>query len=213
MVNTQCNTAMGSSDRTWRDQHYIADLTKIMDISEGLKRHRDLDSASKPRLDTSVLGLIRPGGASPESPTTSPFAGSAGTFTLGSSPTSLTARTSTDTSPIDDFSTPMTSPTAVSQASISPTSPTFSASTSHVEVCHLCGKGFKGTPTDARSNLSRHLRTSPRHNPDAGLKCPERDCRAKRMRSDNLGTHLKRRHGLTSPLELEQAKKKSRGLE
>ena len=209
---TQCNAAMGSSNPMWRDQYYIADLTNIMDISDGVERHQGLDLASKRWLDSSVLAIICPSGESLGSPT-SPSSLSTGPLTVGSSPTSLTTRTSQD----DEFSTPMTSPTTASQASISPTSPafnssTFNSSTSNVETCPICGKRFQGTLSNARSNLNRHLRTSPRHNKDAGLRCPEPRCDAKPMRSDNLGPHLKRSHGLTSRLEIEQAIKKSRRL-
>lgn len=202
---------MGSSNRMWRDQYYIADLKDIMDISGELERHQGLDFASEHWLDTGVLAVIRPSTEILASPTSvSPR--STGTFTVSSSPTSLTTRTSMDICPKDEVSTQMTSPISASQASTSPTSPTCSVPTSYVEICPMCEEKFKGTQADARSNLNRHLRTSPKHNEDPGLKCPEPDCRAKRMRSDNLGQHLKRKHGITSPSELEQAIKKSRGL-
>lgn len=209
-VTTQCNTAMGSSNRVWRNQYYIADLKDIMDVSEELESHEGLDFASRHWQDTSVHAVIRPSGISLGSPT-SLSSGSTGTFTVGFSPTSLTTPTSMDMSPKDEVSTEMTSPTTASQTSTTPTSPAGNSSKS-VVICQICGDRFTGTLSDARSNLTRHLRTSPKHNKDVGFKCPERTCAAKPMRADNLGPHLKRRHGLTSPLELEQAVKKSRGL-
>ena len=202
---------MGSSNRMWRDQYYIADLKDIMDVSGELERHQELDFAPDHRLVTSVHAVIRPSTELLASPT-SLSSRSTGTFTVGSSPTSLTTRTSMDIGQKDEVSTQMTSPTSASQFSTSPTSPTCNVPTSDVEICPTCGEKFKGKQADARSNLARHLRTSPKHNDDPGFKCPEPDCQAKPMRSDNLGPHLKRRHGLTSPSELEQAIKKSRGL-
>ena len=198
----------------WRDQYYIADLNDIMNISGESDRYQALNFASNRWLDTSVLAVIRPSEISTGSPSSlSPKSTEA--FTVDSSPTSHTTRTSTDFFQ-QEVSTEMTSPTTASQSSTPSTSSTPSAinvSTSNVEtVCHLCGEKFTGTTPNARSNLNRHLQTSPKHNKDAGLKCPEPGCPAKPTRPDNLRPHLKRRHGLTSPLDLEQAIKKSRAL-
>lgn len=211
-MTTLCNAAMSPSNRTWRDQYYIADLKDIMDRSAELEKYQGPDFSSKHWLDTSVSAIIRPSGESLASPT-SQSSRSTGTFTVGSSPTSLATRTSMDISQTDETTTQMTSPTSASQASTSPTSSACNASTSGVETCSICGDRYTGTRSNAKSNLTRHLRTSPKHNKDAGFKCPERDCQATPMRSDNLGPHLKRRHGLNSPTELEQAIKKSRGLD
>lgn len=203
---------MGSSNREWRDQYYVADLKDVIDISEELERHQGLDFLPENWLDASVLAVMRPNGQ-PFELSTSLSSRTTGTSTVGSSPTSLTTQASMDLSPRDESNSQMTSPTTASQASTSPTSPVHDASTSRVvETCKSCGDKFTGTPQDARSNLTRHWRTSPKHNTDAGLKCPEPDCPAGPMRADNLGPHLRRKHKLTALSELEQAKKKSRGF-
>lgn len=204
---------MRSSNHMWRDQYYIADLKDIMDISGESDRHRAPNFASKRWLDTSVFAVIRPSEISTGSPSSlSPRSTEA--FTVDSSPTSHTTRTSTDMFQREEVSTEMTSPTTASQASTPSTPSAINVPTSNVGIpCHLCGEKFTGTPPNAKSNLTRHLRTSPKHNKDAGfLKCPEPGCPAKPTRPDNLSPHLKRRHGLTSPSDLEQAKKKSRAL-
>ena len=207
---------MRSSNRLWRHQYYIADLKDIVDISGESDRYQALNFTSKRWLDTSVLAVIRPSEISIGSPS-SLSSTSMEAFTVDSSPTSHTTRTTTDTSQEEEVSTEMTSPTTASQNSTPSTPSTpftpsaINVSTSNMETeCHLCGEKFTGIPDNARSNLTRHLRTSPKHNKDAGLKCPEPGCPAKPMRSDNLRPHLKRKHGLTSPSDLEQAKKKRR---
>lgn len=66
-----------------------------------------------------------------------------------------------------------------------------------VATCLACSKEFKAwNPQEARSNLQRHLRTSPRHNIN---KCPLSECRVRpSMRSDNLDPHLKKIHKMLS---------------
>ena len=182
-----------------------------MDISRELDWDQRLDFASHHWRDTSVLAVIRPSGVSLGSPT-SLSSRSTGAFTVDSSRTSLTTPTSMDTPQEEEVSTQIASPTTASQASISPTSSAFNASTSHVEVCPMCGEKFSGTQSDAKANLNRHIGTSSKHNKEACIMCPEPYCNANPMRRDNLGSHLKRKHGLTSPHEIKQAIKKSRGL-
>ena len=92
--------------------------------------------------------------------------------------------------------------TTESHASNSPTPSEFSAQTSNVVCCRKCSLKFSGSPQDAKSNLGRHLRTSPRHNRNAGLKCPLPQCRARpAIRSENLGPHLLRFHRIFSASE------------
>ncbi len=68
--------------------------------------------------------------------------------------------------------------------------------------CQACSKEFKGSPVEANSNFRRHLRETPRHNKNAGLRCPQPECRTRRpMRSDNLKPHLMNIHRITSASE------------
>ena len=68
--------------------------------------------------------------------------------------------------------------------------------------CRACCKAFTGSPQNANSNLRRHLRESPRHNKNVGLRCPQPECRTRRpMRSDNLKSHLLLTHTIASASE------------
>ncbi len=192
---------MGASERLWRNDDYLADTTDSMNMLGESDWDQGFDYTSRQWRDTGDSAVIPPSAISLESLTLQSSA-SAGACTIGSSPTSLKTQSSMERAQEDEVSTQTTSPMAASQTSNSPTSLAFD--------CHLCGKSFSGS--DARSNLSRHLR-SPKHTKGAGLKCRQPDCEAKPMRSDNLGSHLKRRHGLTSPDELERAKKRARDWE
>ncbi len=192
---------MGASERLWPNDYHFDDPTDIMNMLGESNWDQGFDCASGPWHDTSVSAVMLPSEISLESPTLQSSA-SAGAYTIDSSPTSLKTQKSMETSQEDEVNTQTTSPMAASQNSNSPTSSAFD--------CRLCGKSFSGS--DARSNLNRHLRSS-KHTKGAGVKCPQPDCEAKPMRSDNLSSHLKRKHGLTSPDELEQAKKRARDCE
>ena len=103
---------------------------------------------------------------------------------------------------VEQVKSSTTLPATESHISISPTSPdSITPKTSGVS-CRACGKVFKGSPQDARSNYQRHLRESPRHNRNAGLKCPMPECANRNfMRSDNLRRHLKKVHRISSESE------------
>ena len=80
--------------------------------------------------------------------------------------------------------------------------PDFSNATTSRIICPICSKEFKGNLQDAKSNLRRHLRNSPRHTREYSLKCPMPECEKKsRMRSDNLGKHLQNIHKISSKSE------------
>ena len=202
---------MDSSDETWRYQYYILDLKDIMDISRELVKDRPVPLASGYGIGPRALTLGRPSDLSLSSPTSRSLR-STGIHTVGSSPTSLRTGISMSTSQDGEFSTRMTSPTSVSQASISPTSPASNVSTTHVELhCPKCGDKFCGKPANANKNLKRHLETSSKHNENPGVDCPQPDCSARPSRADNLRSHLIRKHGLFSQ-EVEQAIKKSKRM-
>ena len=99
---------------------------------------------------------------------------------------------------VEQVKSSTTLPATESHISISPTSPDSSTPTTSGISCMACSQMFRGSPTNARSNYLRHLRESPRHNSNAGLKCPLPECAERRsMRSDNLGTHLQRVHKMS----------------
>ena len=181
----------------WRNDHYVDDLNRILEISDSKEGQRSNDSSLKPnpRLVASVRR---------ELPThNSPIllsSASNGTDSLDSSPTSVGSWKSTSSSYTVGVSSYNTSPTTVSQASVSPTTPDSSnPATTPTVRCRACSIDFKGSLQDASSNYQRHLRTSPRHNRNAGLKCPMPECRMKGpKRSDNLSPHLLNFHKITS---------------
>ena len=203
LVTSQCDNAMLSSgpDRhsNWRNHYYIEALDRVLAISKGLDRQQSNESAVQHWPNISELARM-----SGEHPTsldtpTSPFSTSKEAGTPDSSPTSVMSSTFEGSSHTAEASSHTISPSDISQTSISPTSPDFNTPTFSVVSCRACGKTFKGSPQDARSNYQRHLRESPRHNPNAGLKCPLPGCsNRKRMRSDNLGPHLKKAHKMSS---------------
>ena len=82
------------------------------------------------------------------------------------------------------------------------TSPDSSTPTTSGVSCRACSKVFEGSLQDARSKYQRHLRESPTHNRDAGLKCPMPECaKGNFMRSHNLRPHLRRVHRILSESE------------
>lgn len=102
------------------------------------------------------------------------------------------------------------SQTDLTQAPLSPTSLAPSTSLTSVISCKACSLVFAGHPQDARTNLQRHLQTSPRHNRNGGLRCPHPKCRTRpSMRADNLVLHLKKKHKM-SPQEVQLAVQESR---
>lgn len=191
--------SLGSDRYTlWRNDHYIVDLDGILKISKEQDRRDSTGSAVKLWPDFSeVIHLNQPVLNSP-----APWSSiSNGAKTLEASPNSLMSWTPPGNSKRPEIGTQLTSPTALSQAS-SPTSLTPNTPTTSVVSCRACSRDFTGSPQDARSNLQRHLRTSPRHNTNAGLKCPLPECRVRpSMRSDNLGPHLKKIHKMLSSSE------------
>lgn len=137
--------------------------------------------------------------------------GSNGGHTLDSSPTSAMSLTSTGSTHTAEVDSCTTSPATISQASISPTSPKSRNQTTL--YCRACSKKFTGSPQNAKSNLQRHRRESPRHNKYAGLKCLQPECHMRPpMRSDNLEPHLLNKHKISSPEERRKFKEDSRLL-
>ena len=95
-----------------------------------------------------------------------------------------------------------TLPATEPHISISSTSPDSSTPTTSAIKCRACSKWFRGSSQDARANYQRHLRESPRHNRNSGLKCPMPECaKSKFMRSDNFQTHLQKVHRISSKSE------------
>lgn len=194
-VTNQCNEAMPSSCSDWystgRNNHYILDLDRVLETSKELDlwpyvRGFEVTSPNQPAVDSPApWSSVSNGAETPES-----------------SPTSVMSWTSTGSSKRPEDSTRTTSPTTMSPASTSPTSVAPNSPTTSVASCRACSLSFTGSPQDAKSNLQRHLRTSPRHNTNAGLKCPLPECRMRpRMRSDNLRQHLQRAHKMSSASE------------
>ena len=171
--------------------------------SEALDRRQSNESAVKYWPNT--CEPLRMSGEQPsmlDSPT-SPFSTSKEAATPDSSPTSVMSWTFEDSSQTAEANSYTTSPTDISQASISSTSPDSNNPTVSAIGCRACGLNFKGSLQNARTNLRRHYRASSRHkNKNAGLKCPLLECRDRnRMRSDNLGPHLQNVHGMSSKPE------------
>lgn len=202
IVTNQCNEALPSRDSdwypAWRNDHYIVDLVRVLEMSKLQDRPDALESAFELWPDTSELEVICP--TQPLSDSPAPwYPTNNGARTLDSSQISDVRWRSTADSERPEVSTRPTSLTTLSQASISPTPLTPNTPTTSTVSCRECSKDFTGSPQDARSNFRRHQRTSPRHNKNAGLKCPRPECRMKPpMRSDNLGPHLKKRHRMSS---------------
>ena len=174
------------------------DLDGILRISKEQDRRDSIGSAVKLWPDLSeVIHLDQPVLYSP-----APWSSiSNGAKTLEASPNSLMSWTPPGSSKRPEIGTQLTSPTSSSQVS-SPTSLTPNTPTTSVVSCRACAKDFTGSPQDARSNLQRHLRTSRRHDTNAGLKCPLSECRVRPpMRSDNLGPHLTKVHKMLSSSE------------
>ena len=178
----------------WRNAHYIDDLNRILDE----RRPNDFTLKPNPRLVAVICReqqihdspvLLSSTSNQPDS--------------LDSSTTSGMSWESTGSVYTAGVSSHSTSPTTLSQASISPITPDSSnSSTSPNVCCRDCCIEFKGSPQDASSNYQRHLRTSPKHKTNAGLKCPRPECRMKApKRSDNLGPHLLNFHKIKSSSE------------
>lgn len=182
----------------WRNDHYIIDLDEVLEILKKQDRPNSIESALRLWPDISGFDVISSNQPVFDSPT--PWSSTSdGARNLNCSPTSAMSWTSTDSSERPKFGTRTPSLTTLSQASISPSSLGPETPTSPFASCRECSRDFAGSPQDARSNLQRHLRTSPRHNKNAGLKCPLPECRMRRpMRSDNLGPHLQKFHKMSS---------------
>lgn len=230
-VTSRCDEAMLLSEMDsrsdWRDAHYVYDLDRVLEILKSLDREQSNEFELKRSPSTSVLALTRHEPPSLDSPV--PWSSiSNGADTLDSSPTSPMSWTFTGsshtvednsqtTSPTDisqatmEANSQTTSPTDISQATVSPTSLDSNSPTPPVVSCPACSKVFKGTLQDAMSNRRRHLRESPRHNKDSGLKCPQPECSKRpRMRPDNLKPHLLKVHKMSSLSELERIVKNAR---
>lgn len=180
----------------WRNDYYVDDLNRVLEISGAFDREQNCESAVKHWADTSVLAVVRREQPILDSPT-SLFSTSNGAHTLDSSPTSAMSLTSTGSTHTAEVDSCTTSPTTKAQASISPTS--LDSSNQTTLYCRACSKKFTGSLQDAKSNLRRHFRETPRHNSTFGLKCPMSECERKnRMRSDNLGMHLQNVHKMSS---------------
>lgn len=199
-----------TSETAWRDRFYIADLHEILAVSLELDKYHSIDASTNRWPDTSVLAIIRPDRTLLKSspPASSHSCGSS----TNSSPTSLTSLDSTMSLSGDTLASSLTSPTAMSQSSMSPTSPTFPMPNTEIAYCQLCPATFRGTPQHRRSNLQRHMRTSKIHSGYARFKCPEPGCSSRLMRTDNLGKHLQTMHGLSSPIQKNDAIRRSRHM-
>lgn len=222
MITSQCDEAMLSSgpDRhsNWRNHYYVEALNRVLEISEGLAGQRSNESAVQRLPNTSQHARMSVEQRTTLDPPTSPFPMGNEDGTSDSSPTSVMSWTFEGSSYTSEANSHTTSPTDISQASISPTSPDFNTPTSSGVSCSACSRTFKGSPQDARSNYLRHIRESPRHNPNAGLECPLPECRnRKRMRSDNLDPHLTKVHRMSSKPDrqkvIAQSKLSARGVD
>ena len=152
-----------------RDYYYVEASNRGLEISEDLDEQRFNESAVQRSPNISQLASM-----------------SVEQRTIPDPPTSLFLMENED----DTFDSPYF---------VSPTSPDFNIPTFSGVSCRACGKIFRGSSQDARSNYERHLRESLRHNPNAGLECPLPECRnRKRMRFDNLDPHLKKVHRISS---------------
>ncbi|KAL2039521.1 hypothetical protein N7G274_007793 [Stereocaulon virgatum] len=221
-ITSLCDTAMAPPDPSWnqeslwtleaawRDHYYIADLHEILAISLELDKYRSIDASTNRWPDTSVLAVIR---SDPTLLKSSPPASSnsCGSST-DSSPTSLASLDSTMSLSGETLASSLISPTALSQNSLSPTSPTFPMPNAEIASCQLCDAKFRGTPQHRKSNLQRHMRTSKIHSGYAGFKCPEPGCSSRLRRTDNLGKHLQTIHGLSSPVQKHDAIRRSRHM-
>ena len=171
-------------------------MNRVLEILKTFNRQQSNDSAVKHWVDTSVIAVIRREQPILDS-TTSLFSTSNGADTLDSSPTSAMSLTLTGNSHTAELSSCTTSPATLSQTSVSPTS--SDSSRIITLYCPECPESFTGIPQDARTNLQRHLKYSPRHNSNPGLKCPQPECETKNsMRPDNLGPHLQKFHKISS---------------
>ena len=182
----------------WRTDHLLVDLDTILQISQSSARPQpsEPNTQQHPTTPTSTLASRRRQRPNLNSPISSSCP-SDGTRTLQSTPTTINTW-STETPRTEAFSSQATSPATLSQDAISPT-PSSPDSPTTALSCLSCQKTFSGKPENAKSNLTRHLRTSPRHDKNQGLKCPFEDCRDKdRMRSDNLKPHLLTVHKIPS---------------
>lgn len=194
----------------WRNDYYFDDLNRVLKILGAFGREHNCNSAVKHWAGISVLAVIRREQPIVDSPTTL-CSTSNGAHTLDSSPTSVMSLTSTGSTHTAEVDSCTTSPTIISQASISPTSPDPKNLTTL--YCRACSRKFTGSPQDAKSNLRRHFRETRRHNKNAGLKCLQPECHTRPpMRQDNLEPHLLKVHKMSSPEERREAKEKSRLL-
>ena len=198
LVTSQCDEAMRSSgfnwSPSWRDDYYVDSCDKVLEISKG---------SDNPQLDESTVNLCQNSSVLARVPRehpildlpTSPSSTGNGGSALESSPDSVMSFTFTGSPQTSEFDSYTTSPTTISQASISPTSPDSSTQTTSGVSCKFCSRVFKGNPQDAASNLRRHLM-------QRKLKCPMPECETKDpMRSDNLGPHLQNFHKMSSKSE------------
>ena len=222
LVTSQCDEATSSSGpeghSNWRDHYYIEALDRVLEISEGLAGQRSNESAVQRSPNISQLARMSVEQRTTLDTPSSLFPMGNEDGTSDSSPTSVMSWTFEGSPYTAETNSHTTSPTDISQASISPTSPDFNTPTFSGVSCRACVKTFSGSPQDARSNYQRHLRESPRHNSNAGLKCPLPVCRnRKRMRSDNLGPHLKKVHRISSKPDrqkiIAQSKLSARGVD
>ena len=180
-----------------RNDYHVGGLDRILSISKGLNKPQSPESAIKPWSHAHVSGVMHGEHTVLESPI-SMSSTTYGFDTPNSSPNDLISPISTNSSHTLDFGSQNTSPNLLSQDSISPTSPDSGNPTTY-RFCRACTKEFKGSLEYAKSNYRRHLRESPRHNKNHGLKCPRPECSAKPpMRSDNLKGHLRNVHKLSS---------------
>ena len=203
LVTSLCDAAMLSSDvychPNWRDSHHVKDLDKILEILEIRDRQQSNVFAVNQWSNTGGLAGVRRNHPTLDKPLPSLPSTSDGTVSLEPSPNSFMSWTPTNSSYTAGASSHTTSPTNTSQASASPTSPYSGTPPTSGIVCLACSLPFSGTQQDAWSNLQRHLKNSPRHNKNAGLKCPMPGCEKKKpQRSDNLGPHLQNFHKISS---------------
>ena len=198
LVTFQCDEAERSSCLE-RNDHYIDDWNRVLEISGILDRQRLREPNVQRWPDTSVLAVTRRQQQTVD-PITPLSSTSKGSDVLDSTPSSAMSWTLTSSPYTADFDSNITSPTTISQASISPTTPNYTDPTTSIVRCPACSLTFSGARQDALSNLNRHLRNSRRHNiNNTGLKCPMSGCEnKKRMRSDNLGPHLRKIHDIKS---------------
>ena len=201
-VTTLCDDYMLEAPRNWRENFYVADLSRILIIS------LEIDNGRHRASELALRGPITPprAFAGPQQPCESLVSSmSTDTETLiNSSPSTVTSRT-----PIN-----VAQPAAGGgRSTLSPQSPfatwsSFASPAQPVETtyCDECFKPFTGTPQDRKSNLKRHKLTTKGHGKGATYKCSFPGCPALYRRTDYLKKHLRKVHKCIKSIGARDAK-------